>query len=181
MQTTPGQSYCVNVLTAPVEVQAVYADGTIESLKTLDQEGQYTFIAMSAETRFIGGEIGKQVLPVPFNSAPVGNGNGGGGTSPSPLDPAKPLANGKVYTLTVTEATDLSALTVEDDATAEIWLSYSAGSVTWPATWVWGTDTFNSADPDASPDFTAGEFYCIVVRHYSARGIVIATLSHTVK
>lgn len=180
MQTTPGQSYCVNVLTAPVEVQAVYADGTIESLKTLDTAGQYTFIAMSAETRFSGGEIGKQVLPVPFNSAPAAV-VGGGSASPSPLDPEKPLANGKVYTLSVTDGADLSALTVEEDATAEIWLSYTSGSVTWPATWVWGADTFDNADPDASPDFTAGEFYCLVVRHCSARGIVIATLSHTVK
>lgn len=91
------------------------------------------------------------------------------------------LVHGRVYTLTVAEDTDLSALTVADDATAEIWVTYSAGAVTWPGTWVWGTDVFDSAASEDEPVFAAGEMYCVVVRHYAARGVTIATLSHIVK
>lgn len=179
--TTAGTTYCVNVKTAPVAVYAVLPNTDPEErelLRIFTEAGQQYFTAQSGKTVLEGGTVG--LVTETFNAAPA-TVVGGGGASPSPLDPEKPLKHGHIYALTVTEATDLSALTVEDDATAEIWLSYSAGSVTWPSAWLWGTDTFDSASPEATPDFTQGEFFCLVVRHYAALNVTLATLSHTLK
>lgn len=194
MNTTPGQSYCVNVLTAPVEVQAVYADGTLEPLKTLDTAGQYTFIAMSAETRFSGGEIGKQVLPVPFNSAPAGNGNGGGEQPASPevfpLSYDSTLADGRVYHAAATGqgVLDLNALSVEPNATARIWLDYGGGPVNFPSSWVWSDSAdfqlpAEGEEPQGVGDFTPGETYLITVCRYkyAAKDFVLAHRALTIK
>lgn len=61
----------------------------------------------------------------------------GGATQPLDLASTEPLKNGHVYTLAVAAATDLSALSVKAFATCELWLDYSAGSVTWPTLWSW--------------------------------------------
>lgn len=194
MKTTPGQSYCVNVLTAPVEVQAIYADGTTETLKTLDSAGQYTFIAMSAETRFSGGEIGKQVLPVPFNSAPAGNGNGGGAQPASPavteLLPETPavLEDGRVYHIAGAPdgGFNMTTLEVAPNATARIWVDAATGNVVFPPAWVW-SDTSEFQLPAGTAggvgDFVDGDTYLVTVCRYSHGGkdFILAHRALTIK
>lgn len=53
------------------------------------------------------------------------------------LTSTDPLKHGRVYTLAVEADTDLSSLTVKQYATCELWLDYTAGSVTWPDDWAW--------------------------------------------
>lgn len=81
------------------------------------------------------------------------------GGAPQPLDltSTEPLKNGHVYTLAVTADTDLSALTVKQYATCELWLDYTAGSVTWPEGLWW-------ADGSA-PTLAAGKSYAIALRN----------------
>lgn len=176
LKVTPGQSFCVTPVTAsPVTVSA----GDI-TLCQIEPGTQGIFIAPAGVTE-ISLSAAANVQAV-FKYAPALTQRGGNPTpSPEPVPTGGALKHGHIYALTVTDATDLSALTLADDATAELWLTYSAGAVTWPSSWVWGTDTFDSASPESAPDFVSGEFYCVVVRHYAVRGIVIATLSHTVK
>ncbi len=56
---------------------------------------------------------------------------------PEPLGTTTTLKHGHVYTLALEEDADLSALGVEPNATAELWIDYTAGSVTWPGDWAW--------------------------------------------
>lgn len=176
LKVTPGQSFCVTPVTAsPVTVSA----GDI-TLCQIEPGTQGIFIAPAGVTEItLSAAANVQAV---FKYAPALTQRGGNPTpSPEPVPAGGALKHGHIYAISVSADTDLSALTVDADATAEIWLSYSAGAVTWPSAWVWGMDTFNSASPESSPDFTAGEFYCLVVRHYAARGITIATLSHILK
>lgn len=106
-------------------------------------------------------------LTLVFKGAPALGGNGGGGSVtidpaptqgsdnavssggvytalralpapvPEPLGATTTLLHGHVYTLAVAGDTDLSALGVELYATCELWLDYTAGSVTWPDDWAW--------------------------------------------
>lgn len=92
------------------------------------------------------------------------NGNeftGGGGTpaapTPEPLGTTTTLKHGHVYTLAVAADTDLSALAVELHATAELWIDYTAGSVTWP-TGLWWAE-------GSAPTLAAGKSYAIALRN----------------
>ena len=81
----------------------------------------------------------------------------GGAPQPLDVDSSEPLKNGHVYTLAVTSATNLSALTVKAYATCELWLDYSAGSVTWP-TGLWWAE-------GSAPTLAAGKSYTIALRY----------------
>ena len=76
---------------------------------------------------------------------------------PEPLGTTTTLLHGHVYTLAVAADTDLSALTVELYATCELWLDYSAGSVTWP-TGLWWAE-------GSAPTLAAGKSYAIALRN----------------
>lgn len=76
---------------------------------------------------------------------------------PEPLGATTTLKHGHVYTLAVAGDTDLSALGVELYGTAELWIDYTAGSVTL-GTWVW-------PDDDEPSSWEAGNRYCIVLRN----------------
>lgn len=88
---------------------------------------------------------------------------------PEPLGTTTTLKHGHVYTLAVAENTDLSALSVELYGTAELWVDYTAGSVTWPALWSWVDGIV--------PTFTAGTRY--FVRVWSDGVAVIAKLEYS--
>lgn len=81
------------------------------------------------------------------------------GGTPQPLDltSTEPLKNGHVYTLAVAADTDLSALTVKQYATCELWLDYTAGSVTWPQGMWWAEGS--------APTLAAGKSYAIALRN----------------
>lgn len=72
------------------------------------------------------------------------------------LTSTDPLKHGRVYTLAVEADTDLSALGVEQYATCELWLDYTAGSVTWP-TGLWWAE-------ESAPTLEAGKSYAIALR-----------------
>lgn len=81
------------------------------------------------------------------------------GGAPQPLDLAStaPLKNAHVYTLAVAVDTDLSALTVTAYATCELWIDYTAGSVTWPQGLWWAEGS--------APTLAAGKSYAIALRN----------------
>lgn len=84
------------------------------------------------------------------------------GNRPRPLDltSTEPLKNGHVYTLAVAEGAALANARVDERATCELWIDYTAGSVDFTGTgWVWVTDG------DAPASFTAGKRYCIALRN----------------
>lgn len=76
---------------------------------------------------------------------------------PEPLGATTTLLHGHVYTLAVAGDTDLSALGVEQYATCELWLDYTAGSVTWP-TGLWWAE-------GSAPTLAAGKSYAIALRN----------------
>lgn len=88
---------------------------------------------------------------------------------PEPLGTTTTLLHGHVYTLAVEAGTDLSALGVELYGTAELWIDYTAGSVTWPTLWSWVDGIV--------PTFTAGTRY--FVRGWSDGVAVIAKLEYS--
>ena len=93
--------------------------------------------------------------------------------APEPLGTTTTLLHGHVYTVAADDAvdgTDLSALEVEPYATAELWIDYSAGSVTWPQLWSWGDNLV----PD---NLTAGTRYFVRVK--SDGTAVIAELKYS--
>ena len=86
--------------------------------------------------------------------------SGGGAPSapvPEPLGTTTTLLHGHVYTLAVVENTDLSALGVELYGTAELWVDYTAGSVTWP-TGLWWVE-------GSAPTLEADKSYAIALRN----------------
>ena len=89
--------------------------------------------------------------------------------TPEPLGTTTTLLHGHVYTLAVAVDTDLSALGVELYGTAELWIDYTAGSVTWPTLWSWVDGIV--------PTFTAGTRY--FVRVWSDGVAVIAKLEYS--
>ena len=98
--------------------------------------------------------------------------SGGGAPSapvPEPLGTTTTLLHDHVYTLAVAEDTDLSALGVELYGSAELWIDYTAGSVTWPTLWSWVDDIV--------PSFTASNRY--FVRVWSDGHAVIAKLEYS--
>lgn len=68
MNTTPGRSYCINVIEAPVSVYAVMEDDTRELIKELPKIGQAYVTALSGKIEFEGGKVGL-TRPLPFDSA----------------------------------------------------------------------------------------------------------------
>lgn len=95
-----------------------------------------------------------------FDGAPASQGSGGGMPSaptPEPLPASGELKHQHVYLATATDGLDLSALSVETYGTAELWLDYTAGSVTWPAALWW-------VEGDA-PTLEAGKSYAIALRN----------------
>ena len=88
---------------------------------------------------------------------------------PEPLGTTTTLLHGHVYTLAVAGDTDLSSLGVELYGTAELWIDYTAGSVTWPTLWSWVDGIV--------PTFTAGTRY--FVRVWSDGVAVIAELKYS--
>ena len=98
--------------------------------------------------------------------------SGGGAPAapvPEPLGTTTTMLHGHVYTLAVSADTDLSALGVELYGTAELWIDYTAGSVTWPTLWSWVDGIV--------PTFTAGTRY--FVRVWSDGVAVIAKLEYS--
>lgn len=93
-------------------------------------------------------------------SAPSAGGGGGGqpvAPVPEPLGTTTTMLHGHVYTLAVAADTDLSALTVKQYATCELWIDYTAGSVTWP-TGLWWAE-------GSAPTLEAGKSYAIALRN----------------
>ena len=76
---------------------------------------------------------------------------------PEPLGTTTTLLHGHVYTLDVSADTDLSALGVELYGTAELWIDYTAGSVTW-TTGLWWAE-------GSAPTLEAGKSYAIALRN----------------
>lgn len=82
------------------------------------------------------------------------------------------LTDRRVYRATCTDSIDLSALTVEPYGTCEVWVDYTAGSITWPDGWYWldGTNSDTKHDHDVPPSMdTAGYRYRVVVRNEGDR------------
>lgn len=75
------------------------------------------------------------------------------------LTSTDPLKHGHVYTLAVEADTDLSALGVGQYATCELWLDYTAGSVTTSSDWSWVDGI------DLPPTLAAGTRYMLVLRN----------------
>lgn len=67
------------------------------------------------------------------------------------------LKHQHVYLATVLDSLDLSGVTVEEYGTCELWMDYTAGSVTLGA-WTW-------PDGDEPSTWTAGNRYCLVLRN----------------
>lgn len=93
------------------------------------------------------------------------------GGAPQPLDltSTEPLKHGHVYTLAVAADTDMSALTVKQYATCELWLDYTAGSVTWPE-WLW-------LDGSA-PTLEAGNRYRLAFRNEGESTVARVTYNY---
>ena len=74
------------------------------------------------------------------------------GNQPRPLTPATAMKNGGVYTVAAAGAAlDFSAISLAENATAEIWVDVGAEtSIEWPGFYWVGTDS-----PDAPPDMSA--------------------------
>ena len=81
------------------------------------------------------------------------------GGAPRPLTPTTSMKNGWVYTVAAAGAAlDFSAVTPDDNATAEVWVKCTATtSVTWPTGWIWLEGS--------APTFASGKSYGIAVRN----------------
>lgn len=98
---------------------------------------------------------------------------------PEPLGATTTLLHGHVYTLAVAADTDLSALTVKQYATCELWLDYTAGSVTWPALyWLDGTSSDAQHDHDVPPDMSVVGRYRVTLRNEGS-GVTYANVAYS--
>lgn len=108
--------------------------------------------------------------------------SGGGAPAapvPEPLGTTTTLLHGHVYTLAVAENTDLSALGVELNATAELWVDYTAGSVTWPTLyWLDGTSSDAQHDHDVPPDMSAVGRHRVTLRNEGS-GVTYANVAYS--
>lgn len=133
-------------------------DGNGYTVKQIDAGKQGFFTAQTPQVELSDDSA---VCTLTFNRAPAEDGgNGGGGASaptPEPLPASGELKHGHVYLATATAGLDISALTVEEYGTCELWLDYVSGSVTWPAAlwWVEGN----------APTLEAGKSYAIALRN----------------
>ena len=84
---------------------------------------------------------------------------------PTALTPATSMKNGGVYTVVAAGAAlDFSAISLADNATAEIWVDVGAEtSIEWPGFYWLGTDS-----PDAPPDMSAVGRYRLELRNEGA-------------
>lgn len=81
------------------------------------------------------------------------------------------LKHAHIYTLAVTTDIDISALSVELNGTAELWIDYTNGSVTL-GEWVW-------PDDDEPTSFESGKRYCIVLRNDGVKTLASVSYSYT--
>ena len=190
-ETLPGVGYCVTART-----DATVTDGNGMSL-TVEAGAQAVFVASTAGVEY--DPTACTIVQVRGNfSMPPADGSGGGqiaidpaptqgsenavssggvytalrelpAPTPEPLGTTTTLLHGHVYTLEVSADTDLSALGVELYGTAELWIDYTAGSVTWPQLWSWVDGIV--------PTFTAGNRY--FMRVWSDGVAVIAKLEYS--
>ncbi len=143
------------------EVVVTHASGATTLALTATTAGKAANAIVYTSTGCFGGETVKQGSTTRGKDAVEQTDyevilNGG---APQPLDltSTEPLKNGHVYTLAVAADTDLSALTVKQYATCELWLDYTAGSVTWP-TGLWWAE-------GSAPTLEAGKSYAIALRN----------------
>lgn len=151
--TLPGVGYCVTAKT-----EATVTDGNGLSL-TVDAGAQAVFVASGSGVEYDPEAC--TIVQVRGNFSMPSTGGGGGGQPvapvPEPLGTTTTLLHGHVYTLAVGADTDLSALTVKQYATCELWLDYTAGSVTWPQGLWWAEGS--------APTLAAGKSYAIALRN----------------
>lgn len=143
------------------EVVVSHASGATTLTLTAATAGKAANAIVYTSTGCFGGETVKQGSTTRGKDAVTQTDyeivlNGG---APQPLDltSTEPLKNGHVYTLAVAADTDLSALTVKQYATCELWLDYTAGSVTWPQG-LWWVEC-------SAPTLAAGKSYAIALRN----------------
>lgn len=163
-KTIKGYSY---VVTASTATTVTDSHGLNLQVAAGAQQG---FIATGSAVNYTGDCTIVQ-LRGNFNLPSTGGGGGGQPSAPvpEPLGTTTTLLHGHVYTLAVAGDTDLSALGVELYGTAELWLDYTAGSVTWPTLWSWVDGIV--------PTFTAGTRY--FVRVWSDGVAVISELKYS--
>lgn len=99
--------------------------------------------------------------------------------TPEPLGTTTTLLHGHVYTLAVAADTNLSALSVAQYATCELWIDYTAGSVTWPALyWLDGSSSDAQHDHDVPPDMSAVGRYRVTLRNEGS-GVTYANVAYS--
>ncbi len=101
--------------------------------------------------------VGQTDYKIYLNGEEFSGGGAPAAPVPEPLGTTTTLLHGHVYTLAVSADTDLSALGVELYGTAELWIDYTAGSVTW-TTGLWWAE-------GSAPTLTAGKSYAIALRN----------------
>ena len=99
--------------------------------------------------------VAQTAFKIYLNGAEFSGGGAPAAPVPEPLGTTTTLKHGHVYTLAVAENTDLSALSVELYGTAELWVDYTAGSITLPE-WTW-------PDLDEPQVWAGGRRYCLVL------------------
>lgn len=97
------------------------------------------------------------------------------------------MKHGVIYFAEQSGALDLTGLTVAENATVYIQITSDGSAISFPASWVWGIDAFDSTlDPPTSPTalfdgttWVSGTTYLVSV-HSDENG-VIATVSYARK
>lgn len=164
-ETLKGFSY---VATAKTDTTISDANGLNRVVKAGEQLG---FVATGGKVQYEGDCLIVQVRGN-FNLPPAGGGGGGQPVTPvpEPLGTTTTLLHGHVYTLAVSTDTDLSSLGVELYGTAELWIDYTAGSVTWPA-WLWLDG--------AAPTLEASNRYRLAFRNEGESTVARVTYNYT--
>lgn len=143
----------VYVVTAETTTTVTDAHG----LNLTVQAGQQAQLVASGDTvELTGSATLTQLRTANFNQ-PAAQGGGGQAPTPEPLPASGALKHQHIYQATATDGLDLSALSVEEYGTCELWLDYVSGSVTWPAALWW-------VEGDA-PTLEAGKSYAIAIRN----------------
>lgn len=145
--------YCV---TAKTDCTITSPSGLHVSLSA----GTQSFVYADADSLEIAGEATLTQTPGRFSPAPAAASGGGGSTGPvvpAALPSGGMLKGGKVYLVTAKACLDLSALSVEEYGTCELWIDYTAGSVTL-GDWTW-------PDDDEPATWDAGKRYALVLRN----------------
>lgn len=102
---------------------------------------------------------------------------------PTALTPTTAMKNGGVYTVAAAgTALNFSAITLPDNATAEVWIECTAATnITWPTAWKWLDN--DGAAPEIKCDTTteASHRYRIVVLNEGAQLEIVARLAYDYK